>query len=265
MPEPILVVLLGTAAAALLMFAVWCWQLRSRNASAVDVAWSFAVGAFGCTALAVGDGDPTRRLVVGALLAVWSARLGTYLLVDRLLVHRTEDGRYALLRRSKGPAWNRWALGFFAAQALFVTLFALPAVTLAYDPRPFGSAFDLAGVALWFLALGGEALADRQLAAWRRDPDNAGRTCRAGLWRYSRHPNYFFECLHWGGYALIAVGSAWWWIPAAHVVVVFLLVRFVTGLPYTEKRALLTRGDDYRAYQRSTSALIPWFPKETPP
>ncbi|MDA3963279.1 MAG: DUF1295 domain-containing protein [Planctomycetota bacterium] len=262
MPEPVLITILGTLAAAVLMFAVWLYQIRSRNASAVDVAWSFGVGAFGCGALALGDGDTTRRLVVGLLLGLWSLRLGSYLLFDRLLVHREEDGRYALLREEKGADWNRWALSFFGAQAVFVTLFALPAITLAYDPRPFGTVTDFAGIALWVLALGGESVADRQLARWRSNPANQGRTCRAGLWRYSRHPNYFFECLHWGGYALIAAGSAYWWIPAAHVVVVFLLVRFMTGVPYTERRALITRGDDYRAYQRTTSTLIPWFPRQ---
>jgi len=146
-------------------------------------------------------------------------------------------------------------------QALFVLLFALPGVTLAYDARAFGTPWDWAGVALWPLALGGEWLADRQLAAWRKDPDSKGKTCRRGLWAYSRHPNYFFEWLHWGSYALIAIGGGWWWIPAAHLVVVFVLVRFVTGVPYTEQRALESRGDDYRAYQREVNALIPGPPK----
>jgi len=146
-----------------------------------------------------------------------------------------------------------------------VLLFALPALGLASDPRPFGQPTDWLGLALWPLALGGEAVADRQLAAWRKDPANRRRTCRRGLWRWSRHPNYFFEWLHWGSYALIAVGGPYWWLPAAHLAVVFVLVRFVTGVPYTEQRAIESRGDDYRAYQRDTNALIPWFPKVSSP
>jgi len=103
-------------------------------------------------------------------------------------------------------------------------------------------------------------MADRQLAAWREDPANAGRTCRAGLWAWSRHPNYFFEWLHWLAYPLLAVGLplGWtvWFVPA----LMLLLVLKVTGIPPTERRSLERRGDDYRAYQRSTSAFIPMPP-----
>lgn len=244
------------------MFLVWLWQRHSRNASAVDVAWTFGVGAGAIAACALGDGDETRRLVVALLYGIWSLRLGVHLAWDRLFVHREEDGRYAMLREEKGENWNTWALMFFAAQAVFVVLFTIPALALAFDPRPFGLPLDYAAIGIWVGALTGEAVADRQLAKWRSNPENRGKTCRAGLWHYSRHPNYFFEWLHWFAYLALAIGGALWWLPLAHVAVVLFLILFMTGIPYTEQRALKTRGDDYRAYQRSTSPFIPWFPKQ---
>ena len=117
--------------------------------------------------------------------------------------------------------------------------------------------FDAIAVGWWFATLGLVALADRQLARWRSDPANRGRTCRGGLWRYSRHPNYFFEWLHWFAYVALAWGGPHgpWTLAVPALLLVLLL--FVTGIPYTEARALKTRGDDYRAYQRETSVFIP--------
>jgi steroid 5-alpha reductase family enzyme len=111
-------------------------------------------------------------------------------------------------------------------------------------------------------AITGEALADAQLAAFKRDAANRGRVCEAGLWRYSRHPNYFFEWLIWVAYFVFAVGSPWGWValigPAS---ILYLLLR-VTGIPMTEEQSLRSRGDAYRRYQRTTSAFIPWLPKK---
>ena len=117
-------------------------------------------------------------------------------------------------------------------------------------------------MALWFVAVAGEALADAQLAAFKRNPANRGGVCAVGLWRYSRHPNYFFECLIWVSYALFAFGSPGGWLaligPAA---ILYLLLR-VTGIPLTEEQSLRSRGEAYRRYQETTSAFLPWFPKK---
>src|SRR5262249_38496991 len=94
---------------------------------------------------------------------------------------------------------------------------------------------------------------------------NAGRTCRAGLWRYSRHPNYFFEWTHWFAYPLLAVGAGGvFWLSAIGPVIMLLMLYRVSGIPFTEAQALRSRGDDYRDYQRTTSAFVPWFPKAWP-
>jgi len=250
--------------ASLMMVVLWFVQRRRTDASLVDAGWAFGIGVSAVVLALLGDGDPLRRGVIGALGAVWSARLTGHLVRDRLL-GKPEDGRYAMLRQSWGASAQRNFFIFFQAQAGFVVAFACPFFAIAADPRPFGSVLDIAGIALWALALALVATADRQLARWRAAAVNRGRTCRGGLWRFSRHPNYFGEWLLWCSYALVAWGAPQWWLAPATAAFLLILLLGVTGIPYTEKRALASRGDDYRAYQRATSPFIPWFPKaETP-
>ncbi|MCS6969416.1 MAG: DUF1295 domain-containing protein [Planctomycetota bacterium] len=247
--------------ASVAMAAAWVWQLRSRDAGIVDVLWAYGVGGAGLWLLAAGDGDPGRRAVLAVLLALWSLRLGTHLLLDRVLRSRGEDGRYADWRASSGARWPLVSGAFFLAQALFVALFAIPAACGAQDPRPWGEPLDWLGLVLWGAGWSIEALADRQLAAWRRDPAHAGRTCRAGLWRYSRHPNYFGEWLQWLAWPLLALGGpAGLWL-LLHPLLVLAFLWWFTGIPHCERRALRSRGDDYRRYQQTTSPFFPWPPR----
>jgi steroid 5-alpha reductase family enzyme len=124
--------------------------------------------------------------------------------------------------------------------------------------------FEYIGVAIWAISILGESLADGQLAAFKRKPESKGHTCREGLWRYSRHPNYFFEWFIWIGYALVGLGADYGWLGfISQAFILYFLLR-VTGIPATEAQAVRSRGDDYREYQRTTSAFVPWFPKESP-
>lgn len=250
--------------ASLMMAALWMVQRRRNDASLVDAGWSFGIGVAAVVLAALGDGDPLRRLAVAGLGAAWSLRLTLHLVRDRLL-GKPEDGRYAMLRQAWGTNAQRNFFIFFQAQAGFIVAFACPFLAIAADPRPFGRWSDLAGIALWALALAVNATADRQLARWRGDPANRGRTCRGGLWRFSRHPNYFGEWLLWCSYGLIAWGAPQWWLAPATAAFLLVLLLGVTGIPYTEKRALASRGDDYRAYQRATSPFVPWFPRAEQP
>ena len=247
--------LVGLAVLSAAMLVAWLRQRRTGNAGIVDVLWSGGIGALALAYALLADGWGPRRALVAALAGAWSARL-TWHLARRVAGER-EDGRYAALRRELGARFDRWMLWFFQAQALLAALLSLVFLRLCTWSLEGWRVWDALGVALWLGALSGESLADRQLAAWRADPANRGRTCRAGLWRFSRHPNYFFEWLHWLAYPLLAVGApyAWalWLAPAA----LLLLVLKVTGVPPTEAQALRSRGDDYRAYQRTTNAFFP--------
>jgi steroid 5-alpha reductase family enzyme len=237
------------------MVLLWLRQLRTKNATSVDAAWSAGMGVLAVGYALLADGAPSRRLMVGALGFLWAIRLATHLIGDRV-IGRPEDGRYRAMREHWGGRAPRYFFFFYQGQAVVATLFSIPLLAAMRGGAPDG--WMVAGVAVWLLAVLGEATADRQLARFRAEPANRGKTCRQGLWRYSRHPNYFFEWTHWFCYVLIGHGAWLTWLgPALMLLFLFRL----TGIPYTEQQALKSRGDDYRAYQRDTSVFFPWFPK----
>jgi steroid 5-alpha reductase family enzyme len=148
---------------------------------------------------------------------------------------------------------------FFGAQAPLAILFSLPLLVAMMNPEPRFTAWDVAGLLVWTLSVVGEAMADRQLERFRGKADNRGKTCRDGLWGYSRHPNYFFEWLHWFAYVLLAIGSPIAWVTLLGPVLMLIFLFGITGIPHTERQALARRGEDYRRYQQTTSVFIPWF------
>ncbi len=243
---------------AVLMTAVWLLQKRTRNAGWVDVAWSASLGALAVWhALAASGGAPARWLV--ALLgAGWSLRLAWHL--ARRVAGEPEDGRYRAMREYWGPKAQRGLFWFFQAQTVVALLFSVPFQAAAANPASGFTGWMLAGILVWLVAIGGEALADRQLRRFRADPGNRGRTCRSGLWGWSRHPNYFFEWVHWFAYVLVGVGSPLWWLTWVGPLAMLLFLYRVTGIPYTEQQALRSRGDDYRRYQHEVSAFFPLPP-----
>lgn len=243
--------------AVLMMTAGWIWQRRQRNAGIVDVLWSAGLGGAAILIACLAHGAFAPRLLLGLLGGLWGARLAWHLW--RRVRGEGEGGRYQSLRkRWRGD--QRKFFAFFQLQAALIVMFALPFVAVAANPDTHPVAL-IVGVVVWLCAVAGESIADAQLARFRADAAYRGQTCRAGLWRYSRHPNYFFEWLHWFAYVLFAAGSPLWWLALTGPVVMYLFLRYVSGIPFTEQQALRSRGEDYRAYQRETSMLFPWFPK----
>ena len=262
MTAPWLTVLAGWAAVAAVMFVLWLVQRTSRNAGIVDVAWSLATAALGTWFALTAPGLPARRLTVAVMATVWGVRLGTHLF--RRVRREEEDGRYRALRAAWGVHAERRLLAFFQLQALWAVLFAVPMLAAASNAGPWRP-LDAAGTVLWLVAVAGEWAADRQLRDFRSDPRNGRRVCRRGLWRYSRHPNYFFEWLHWFAYVCLAAGSPLWWTTLAGVVTMFYFLTRVTGIPPTEAQAIRSRGDDYRLYQQTTNAFFPGPPRRLAP
>jgi steroid 5-alpha reductase family enzyme len=240
------------------MAVLWAVHLAIRNAAIVDAGWAAGLPIIAAFAAWEFRGGP-RAWLLAAMVAVWGLRLSAYLLKARVIGHE-EEGRYVELRRSWKTHLSAKFFVFFQAQALLDVVLALPFLLVARHRRALG-AIEWIAVAVWACALVGESVADRQLDQFKQDPGSRGSVCAVGLWRYSRHPNYFFEWLVWVAYALYASGSpqgGFAWISPA--IILFFLLR-VTGIPATEAQALRSRGDAYRAYQRRTSVFVPWFPR----
>lgn len=251
---------LGFAAASLFMALLWLVQRRTGNAGIVDVAWSGVIGVLAVFYALALPGVVWLRAAAGVMLAAWSIRLTWYLF--RRVVGHPEEGRYKTLREKWGADADRKFFWFYQMQAAAAWAFAGNAAAVAVSPQPPATWLAVLALALWAAGLIGVATADAQLAAFKRESDRSGKTCRRGLWRYSRHPNYFFEWVHWCSYIPLAAASPAWWVPVFNAGALLYLILFVTGIPPTEAQAVKSRGDDYRQYQRTTSAFIPWFPGE---
>lgn len=258
-PDQLAGLVLGTLALSLAMLWAWARQRRTRNAAIVDLVWAGGVGALGVLHAGLADGWAPRRALIAVLAGTWSLRLALHLR-DRVGAG-DEDGRYAELRERLGARFDRFAFLFFQAQALLAGLLSVAFLVPAASSLEGWRTVDALAVALFLVSVSGEALADRQLSAWRADPEHRRFTCRAGLWRYSRHPNYFFEWLHWCVYPVLSIGLALGWTVWLAPALMLLLVLRVTGIPPTERHALESRGEDYRRYQETTNAFFPGPPR----
>jgi steroid 5-alpha reductase family enzyme len=261
--NPFSLVLSAYLAMAVVMAALWVIDRRVRNASIADVGWCLGLITVVLWYVSQAAGQPPREMLVVLLVVLYAGRLGLYILFNRVIGHE-EDGRYRRLRERWGPSASLRMFAYFQLQALAVAFFSLPFLVLIHNPRPPFDPTESLGLLIWSIAIFGEARADRQLAQFRADPRNHGRVCREGLWRYSRHPNYFFEWVHWWSYVVMAVDAPDWLITWIGPVVMGWALLKMTGIPVTEEQALASRGEEYAAYQRTTNALFPWFPRQRP-
>lgn len=248
----------GWAAMAIMMVLALLWARAIKNYGLVDAFWALGLAISGLGYALLSPGLPARRLIVGLLSVGWSLRLAFYLYFNR--VHgKPEDGRYKTLRNKWSENEGRNFFCFFQFQASWVVLFSLPFIAAMYSNAHL-SFLDGLGILVWIIAVGGESLADWQLAQFRARQETRGQTCRDGLWNYTRHPNYFFEWIHWFSYIFLGWYSPHWYLVALGPVIMFVFLFKITGIPYTEKQALKSRGESYRLYQKTTSMFFPWFP-----
>lgn len=243
------------------MAVVWFCARRMDNAGIVDIWWAFGFSPVAVFCAVFGGGNPMRSGLMVGMVCAWSFRLGIHLHRRVMSHHPEEDPRYAALR-SRFPQ-HTWLMffGFFQLQAVLIAALSLPVAMACSNPSGTPGICEAAGLALWLVAIGGEAVADAQLSSFRSRPANRGLVCDTGLWKYSRHPNYFFEWLVWVAYFVFALGSPFGWAGVLSPLMMFFFLTRVTGIPPSEAHSLASRGDAYRAYQRRTSPFIPWFPK----
>jgi steroid 5-alpha reductase family enzyme len=248
---------LGAIMAGVLMFALWLLYLKLNNASVVDPGWALGLALLGSLYAILGSGYPPRRGLIAGMSVIWGLRLALHL--TRRIWGEPEEGRYQQLRREWGRNIKAKFFIFFEFQALLDLVLSLPFLLAVMNAQPRLHRLEYLGVAVWILAIVGEAEADIQLAAFKRDPANHGKVCQIGLWNYSRHPNYFFEWLVWIAWALFALASPWGWLSFVCPALMLYFLYRVTGIPATEAQALRSKGDAYRQYQATTSAFVPWF------
>src|SRR5687768_12259669 len=244
-------------AAVAVMFCAWLASLALRDAGVADIAWGLSFVAIALVSLVVGEGDEQRALLILILVSVWGLRLAGFIAQRR----DGEDRRYAALREKHENFAARSLWSVFGLQAGVAWIISLPIQVAATDPTPatLGAlAWIGAGVASFGILF--EALADAQLRMFMKEPANEGRVMDRGLWRYSRHPNYFGEvCVWWGIYVVaLETGSAWW-TAIGPALLTFLLLR-VSGVAQTEK-TITSRRPGYADYVRRTSAFVPRPPK----
>ena len=252
---------IALAAALPLFLGLFRVARRIGNFGIVDVAWAGGFAPVAIFYALCGSGAAVERLLAAVTGGLWSLRLGGYL-AKRVIGHlHVEDGRYRELRREWAGALDLRMGAFFGFQGVLLVALSLPFALVASDPAPGMSAVRVAGVVVWLVALAGETVADAQLATFKRGGANAGRVCERGLWRLSRHPNYFFEWLVWVGFALMALPAPHGWLALGCPVLMFVFLTRVTGIRYTEEQLLRSKGGAYRDYQRRTSAFVPWFPR----
>lgn len=248
------------AALSLTISIGWAVERHTANAGWIDTAWSFGVGGIAVAAALIPLGDQpnvARRCLVALAVAIWALRLG------RHIAARTradgDDQRYAELRRSFADqvSWRMWVL--VQKQAMVSIPLVVAVMLAAHRPTQSLQLQDGAAAIVFLIALAGEALADRELRRFRQNAP-PGSVCQTGLWRWSRHPNYFFEWMGWFTYPLIALDFSghyqWGYLALAAPALMYWLLVHVSGIPPLEARMLRSRGEAFRDYQARTSSFF---------
>jgi steroid 5-alpha reductase family enzyme len=256
---------------SILMGLAWVVQQRTGNSGWVDTIWTFAVGLVGAgSALwpVGGEAPNARQWLVAALVVVWSLRLGTHIAIRTASI--TDDPRYAAFAKEWGVNSARRMFLFLQNQAFGSIPLVFAIFVAARFPQAELRWQDVLGALILLVGIAGEALADAQLRQFRNQPANQGRVCDAGLWRWSRHPNYFFEWFCWLAYPVIGLSFAypfayplaypWGLATLLAPLFMYWILVYVTGIPPLEAQMLRSRGEHYRAYQSRTSKFFPQKP-----
>lgn len=246
----------GALISGVLFFVFWALHLKLKNAGLVDLAWVLGLLVMATAAFLDLGGDFLRKSLIFFMVSVWGFRLSSHLVL-RFLKEPAEDARYRKMRQDFGSKANQSFFYFFLFQAVLVPVLSLPFFIASANSRGSLSEIEILGFLLWLAAVLGESISDRQLRRFKADPANRGKVCQTGLWNYSRHPNYFFECVIWVSYFVFALGSPGGvWAAISPILMIFFIVR-VSGVPPAEAQSLASRGDLYRQYQKTTSVLVP--------
>ena len=231
--------------------------LKKRN-DVADVAWGLGFILLAWTSFLLGPAQSPRGLIVGLLISVWGIRLAWHIHTRNR--GKAEDYRYATWREE----WGRWFylrsyLQVYILQGILLFLIVCPVLLINKSINTDFNYFDLLGVAVWLLGFIFESVGDAQLARFIKDPANKGKLIQTGLWRCTRHPNYFGEVTMWWGIWLVALSVPYGLLGIIGPLTITVLILKISGIPMLEKK--MTLNPDFAAYKKTTSVFIPWFPK----
>lgn len=253
---------MGLLVSVIWMSLLWLISEKIKNAAVVDVGWAISVLFYAVIYFFGSKGLQGKEFLALTMVLMWSARLSYHLYVDRIKSGKPEDKRYQVLREKFKTDIPKKMFFFFQAQGLFNAILSVPFLLIAISPLPKVGLFDLLAFMIAYLCIFGEAASDYQLKNFKQNPDNKGKVCDVGLWKYSRHPNYFFEFMIWVGFFLLAVREPYGILAiVAPAAILATLLKF-TGIPATEEQSLRSKGDLYRDYQSRVSSFIPLPPKK---
>jgi len=258
---PSTIYLINLLAVVCMMVIGWVFSVRKQNVTIVDSLWGLGFVLIAWLTWFQLDGMGGRSLLITVLTTLWGGRLALYLTWRNY--GKGEDPRYAKWRKAGGERfWITSLFKVFLLQAIFLWAIAL---VIQAGQADSGSGrlgwLDLTGTLIWLTGFVFEAVGDWQLARFKAHPANRGQVMDQGLWRYTRHPNYFGESLIWWGLFVIALSHpANWWTVVSPVIITAVLLK-MTGIPLTE-RLIIQKKPDYQDYIRNTSAFFPWVPKK---
>lgn len=243
-----------------LMILLWLLSLVLKNASIVDIFWGagFVITAWVFFFIAP-EGLLARKLLIALMVTIWGLRLSLHIFFRNK--GKGEDFRYQKWRNENGSKW--WWKSFFQVfllQGMLMWIISTPVLAAQYfGGRASLGVLDYLGVTLWVIGFYFEAMGDRQLAQFKKDPQNRGKVLNTGVWRFTRHPNYFGDSAQWWGFYLVALSAGGWWTIFSPILMTYLLVK-VSGVALLEKTMNVKPG--YQEYIETTNAFIPWFPKK---
>jgi steroid 5-alpha reductase family enzyme len=245
-----------------MMTAIWILSLILKNTSIVDIFWGLGFVLVNWLSIVLLPGPMNlNRLILALLVSIWGLRLTTYILIRN--AGKGEDYRYQKWRTQYGKRW--WWVSFFQTyllQGVLMWIIAVPISGVHYfSAESSFNVFSVLGIVVWAIGFFFEAVGDAQLARFKANPENKGKLLQTGVWRYTRHPNYFGDSAQWWAFYLIAIAAGAWWTIFSPILMTFFLIR-VSGVAMLEK-ALIETKPGYREYAARTNSFIPWFPKKT--
>lgn len=234
-------------------------SLVKKRMDIADVAWGLGFVVLAWTSYFLADVTSLRALVANTLVTIWGARLAWHILSR--LAKKSEDSRYNQWRQD----WGKWVvprsyLQVFLLQGLFLYLIALPVLWINLQPSTTWGLFAWLGLFIWLIGFYFEAVGDWQLKQFISKPENKGKLMTEGLWKYTRHPNYFGEVAQWWGIFLLAVTVSEGWVTIIGPLTITYLILYVSGVPMLEKKYQDRK--DFQAYAKKTSKFFPLPPKE---